>query len=119
MGFETREIDLWMKETLNNWAEQGSLSSERSAQLQLNIINLSKQDRKNYITRKVCGLVAALITFIWLLFASCPVAAASYVGSPKNSTQSPQIKIVVLFSVLIFFFIKHQFQSKIKIVISR
>lgn len=113
MDFETRDIDLWMQETLNSWAERGTLSSEKSAQLQMSVSKLASEEKKSRFTRKVCGLVAATITFIWLLFASCPIAAASYVDSPIISTHSPEAKVVGLFCILIYFFIKPQFQSQI------
>lgn len=108
---ETRDIDVWMKETLNNWAEQGTLSLEKSAQLQMNIAKLANQERRNHFTRKICSIVAAIITFIWLILGSCPVAAASYVDRPIHSTHFPQVMIVSLFIILICFFLNLLFRK--------
>lgn len=111
MDPETRDIDMWMKKTLNNWAEQGTLSLEKSAQLQMNIAELANQERKNHFTRKVCSIVAAIITFIWLIFGSCPVAAASYVDRPIHSAHFSQVIIVSLFIILICFFLNFLFRT--------
>jgi hypothetical protein len=107
---ESHELDLWMQETLNNWAEQGTLPLERSEQLQMKIAKLAHQERINSLTRKACGLAAGILTCIWLLFANCPVAAASYAGNSIQSTYSCQSTLVGLFVILICFFIKHPFQ---------
>ena len=112
MDFEPQKMDLWIQETLNNWAEQGTLPLEKSAQLHLRIAKLAQQERKNRLTRKACGLAAGILTCIWLLFANCPVAAASYVGNPIPSTYSCQFTLIGLFAILICFFIKHPFQSQ-------
>ena len=110
MDSESQKMDLWMHETLNGWAEQGTLSLERSAQLHLRIAKLAQQERKSRLTRKACGLVAGIVTCIWLLFANCPVAAASYVSNPIHSTHSCQFTFVGLFVILICLFLKHSFQ---------
>jgi len=108
---EPRKMELWIQGTLNSWAEQGTLSRERSTQLHLSIAKLAQQERKNRLTRKAFELVAGIIiTCIWLLFASCPVAAASYMSSPIHSTLSPQIRVVSILAILIYLLLKHQFQ---------
>jgi len=112
MDSEPRNIDLWMQENLNSWAEHGNLSLDRSTQLHMRIANLAHQERKNRFTRKASGLVAAIISFLWLLFANCPVAAASYVGSSIHSNHFPEVKVIGLLAILICFFIKHQFQAQ-------
>jgi len=109
---EPQKMDLWIQETLNNWAEQGTLPLGRSEQLQMKIAKLAHQERKNSLTSKACGLAAGILTCIWLLFANCPVAAASYVGNPIPSTYSCQFILTGLFAILICFFIKHLLQSQ-------
>lgn len=77
MDAEPRNVDEWMQDALNNWAEQGALPSDKSAQLRAQIVRLAQRERRNRWIRKLYGLAAAIITWIWMLFASCPVAAAA------------------------------------------
>lgn len=100
MDSEPRNIDLWVQETLNSWAEQGTLSRGRSDQLHLKIVQLARQERKNRLIRKACGLVAGTIICIWLLFANCPVAAASYAGSPVHTRLYPQPEVFCLYAIV-------------------
>lgn len=116
---ESRDMDTWMKKTLTNWAEQGTLSSEKSAQLRMSIAQLASQEKKNRFKRKVCGLVAGIITFLWLLLANCPVAAAAYRGSTAGSSHSLEFKAIILILVLFGFILKHNMISRYEIKISR
>lgn len=110
MDSEPRDLDIWMQEMLNSWAEQGALPSEKSAQLRVRVARLARQERKNRFIRKVYGLAAAIITCIWMLFASCPVAAASYVNNPIYSAPFAQVNAVCIVALLIGFFINHPFR---------
>lgn len=118
MDPETRDIDIWMKETLNSWAEQGALSSDKSAQLQISISKLANREKKNHFKRKVCRFVAAIITFLWFLLANCQVAAAAYMGNTIDSTHSFQLKLVSLTLVLLCYIANINLIPK-SIVISR
>lgn len=109
MDPDTHDIDIWLNETLNNWAEQGTLSSQRSAQLQMGISKLAYQEKKRSFIRKICSLVAAIITFLWFLFANCPVAAAACTGNTVVFTHVFQFKTVSLVLILFGFIIKKQF----------
>lgn len=111
MDSKPRNIDLWMQETLNSWAEQGTLQLEKSTQLQKSIAKLAHQERRKRFTRKVSALAAAILTFIWFLFASCPVAAASYAGNSIHSTQPFQVTVICPLAFLTCFLVKRQFQS--------
>ena len=114
MDPETRDMDTWMKKALTNWTEQGALSPEKSAQLRMSIAQLASQEKKNRFKRKVCGLVAGIITFLWLLLANCPVAAAAYRGSTAGSTHSLEFKAVILILVLFGFIIKYQYDLQVR-----
>jgi hypothetical protein len=81
---------------------------EKSAQLQASIYKLSNQERRNHFVRKLCGIVTAIITFIWLLFASCPAAAAASIGNPVHPTHFQQDIVVSLFLISICLFMKFQ-----------
>ncbi len=112
MDSKLPNMDSWMDDTLNSWAEQGTFSSERSNQLHEIVTNLAHQERKNRLTRKICELVVAIITSLWLLFASCPVAAASNVSDPMHLNHSLQINVIGLLAIFICFFLKNQIQSQ-------
>ncbi|MDD3308317.1 MAG: hypothetical protein PHO29_14665, partial [Acetobacterium sp.] len=114
MDSEPDNMDLWMQETLNSWAEQGTLSLERSAQLQMKITELAHHEKKGRFTRKVWGLVAAITAFIWMLFANCPVAAASYVSSTFQSNAFSQVWEISLLVILMCFLVKHQTRPAMK-----
>lgn len=103
MDSKLPNLDLWMEDTLNSWTDQGALSSERSTQLHAIVTNLAHQEKKNHFVRKVFELIAAIITCIWLLFASCPVAAASYLNNTGHISHFPQVDVLALLTILIYF----------------
>lgn len=82
-------MDLWMENTLNRWAEAGELPAMQSILLQEMIAKLAYQERKKRMTRRTaCGFIAAMMACLWLLFASCSVAAAAaYLGSTASHVQ--------------------------------
>jgi hypothetical protein len=100
---DSKDIDLWMQETLNSWAQQGSLSSDKSIQLQANIAKLAQGEKKS-LSRRIYSLAAAIITFIWLLFVSCPAAAAAYAGTSFYSSHKSPVKFLIVLGVFSLLF---------------
>ncbi|KUG04373.1 hypothetical protein ASZ90_018214 [hydrocarbon metagenome] len=98
-------MDLRMEKALKSWAEQGGLTSGKSAQLHEFIAELAHQERKRRLTRTACGFAAAVMACIWLLFASCPVAAAAYLGGPIPQPQIALSQVLCFTAVLTCFFL--------------
>lgn len=101
------DMDFRMEKAFNSWAEQGNLSLAKSNQLRQLVFALARQERKRRKTRAACGLTAAIAACIWLLFAGCPVAAATQISM---AISQPQIILPLTFSltvvlayILIFF----------------
>lgn len=86
-------IDLWLQNSLKHWAEQGTLSADQSLQIQMKITALAEKERKTHISNKIISILTAIITMLYTLFASCPVAAASYSSSPIAASHSMQILV--------------------------
>ncbi len=108
------DMDIWMKTALNSWAEQGDLPSGKSAQLHNMITHLALQERKRRLTRTACGFAAAVMACIWLLFASCPVAAAAYLGSDISQPQFALAQTLALTLVMTYLFLKYRGSIQIR-----
>jgi hypothetical protein len=102
------DVNLWMYHALNTWAEQGDLPSSKSAQLHDLIVDLAAQERKRCLTHTACGFAAAIMVFIWLLFVSCPVAAAAYLGSDISQPPFALAQALVLMLILTCFLLKNR-----------
>lgn len=107
------DMDLWMERAFNSWADQGDLPIDKSSHLHEIIAQLAYQNRKRRLTRASYGLAAIIMVCIWLLFASCPVAAADYMTSPIYQAQFTLSQALGLAAVIIYLFLNHLFQSQI------
>ncbi len=102
---EPRDFELWMEEVMNCWAEDGQLPQDKSVQLHAMVARLAHQERRIRLFRTALGFAAALIACIWILFTSCPVAAAAYLGGtfsarPFNPLLMPALtgaSVLILF----------------------
>lgn len=114
MESSTDNMDLWMENTLNRWAEAGDLSAVKSTRLQEMIAELAYRERKKRMTRRTaCGFIAAMMACLWLLFASCSVAAAAaYLGTAAAHPQPGSYSIACLMVVSTCFCLKHLLQIK-------
>ncbi len=107
-------MDLWMENALNCWAEAGDLPAVKSARLQEMIAELAYQERKKRMTRRTaCGFIAAMMACLWLLFASCSVAAAAaYLGTAAVHPQPGSYSMASLVVVSTCYCLKHLLQIK-------
>jgi hypothetical protein len=87
MGSESQDLEFWIEDSMQRWAEQGQLPREKSIQLDKMVARMAHQEKRRKLMRKAFGLVAAFIACIWLLFTNCPVAAANYLG--RTTSASP------------------------------
>lgn len=107
-----------MQDALKNWADQGALPSDKSAQLRAQIVQLAQRERKNRLIRKLYGLAAAVITWIWMLFASCPAAAACQ-GTFNPTAHFALLNIVCFLLILVGILVRQPLQLWFNMNVSR
>lgn len=99
---DNHEIERWLNDKLNHWAESGTLPLDKSIQIERHIAELGRLEKKNRFTGRILSIVTAILTLLWMLFASCPVAAASCSGIAAGPHKLAQLAHSIVLIVLIF-----------------
>lgn len=95
-----QDIEVWLHDKLNHWAESGTLPLDKSIRIEKNIAELGRLEKKNRFTGRILSLITAILTLLWMLFASCPVAAASCSGIAGASHNQAQLVYSIVLAIL-------------------
>jgi len=105
MGSESQDLELWLEDSMQRWAEQGQFPRDKSIQLERMVARMAHQEKRRRKIRAVFSFVATFIACIWLLFTNCPVAAANYFSGPTPAYPLSLSILPVLISLAVPFIV--------------
>ena len=71
-----RDMDNHINQIMQGWAGEGTLSPDKSGQLEDLVCQLSGKNQRGRLTSVVRGVLAALAAYITMLFFACPAAGS-------------------------------------------